>query len=115
MVLWLLLTSDCSIIHHWIGYQVYLTYQSDLPSKSVIFPFTYLLHLLCTTFDRKDFVLFCKLIQSYLALYEVRVPQTEGLPPASFSFCVTTDTLALCYLLLLPPQSGTSSLTLTPI
>src|SRR5690625_3061552 len=31
MVLWLLLTSDCSIIHHWIGYQVYLTYQSDLP------------------------------------------------------------------------------------
>src|SRR5690625_4189905 len=31
MVLWLLLTSDCSIIHHWIGCQVYLTYQSDLP------------------------------------------------------------------------------------
>src|SRR5690625_816427 len=31
MVLWLLLTSDCSIIHPWIGYQVYLTYESDLP------------------------------------------------------------------------------------
>src|SRR5690625_4566765 len=33
MVLWLLLTSDCSIIHHCIGYQVYLTYQSDLPRQ----------------------------------------------------------------------------------
>ncbi|MEH7481777.1 hypothetical protein V7157_11980 [Neobacillus drentensis] len=52
--------------------------QSDLPGKSTIFPSIYLLHLLYTTFGRMDFVLLSKLIQWYLALYEVRVPQTGG-------------------------------------
>src|SRR5690625_5354197 len=80
------------------------------PGKNVIFPFIYLLHLLCTTFDRKDFVLFSKLIQSYLALYEVCVPQTEGLPLASFRFHVTVHTLALSSLLLLSSQLGTLTL-----
>jgi len=65
------------------------------PGKSVFFPSIYLLHLLCIIFGRKDFVLYCKLIQWYLALYGVRVPQTGSLPPASFRFRVTTDTLAL--------------------
>jgi len=65
------------------------------PGKSVIFPSIYLLHLLYITFGRKDFVLLCKLIQWYLALYEVRVPQTGSSPLASFRFRVTTDTLAL--------------------
>jgi len=65
------------------------------PGKSVIFLSIYLLHLLDITFGRKDFVLYCRLIQWYLALYEVRVPQTGSLPPASFRFRITTDTLAL--------------------
>ncbi|PAE24788.1 hypothetical protein CHI10_11125 [Bacillus sp. 7894-2] len=60
-----------------------------------MFPSIYLLHLLCTTFGSKDFVLCGKLIQWYLALYEVRVPQTGGLPLASFRFRVAADTLAL--------------------
>ncbi|WP_206706308.1 hypothetical protein [Anoxybacillus flavithermus] len=37
--------------------------QRALAGESVIFPSIYLLHLLCITFGRKDFVLSCKLIQ----------------------------------------------------
>ena len=44
-----------------------------------------------------DFDLFRSLIQHTLALYEVRVPQTGDLPPASFRFHLTVDTLALSY------------------
>lgn len=47
------------------------------------------------TFDRKSFVLLSKLTQSYLALYEIRVSRTGVLPPTSFRFHVTMDTLAL--------------------
>jgi len=65
------------------------------PGKSAIFPSIHLLHLLGTTFGRKDFVLFCKLIQWYPALYEVRVPQAGSLPTASFRFRVTANTLTL--------------------
>nr|WP_217629836.1 hypothetical protein [Planococcus glaciei] len=65
------------------------------PGKNAIFPSTYLLHLLHATFGRKGFALFSRLTQSHIALYEVRVPQTGGLPPASFRFHVAVDTLAL--------------------
>ncbi|QBK25827.1 hypothetical protein DKZ56_08120 [Ureibacillus thermophilus] len=65
------------------------------PGKYMHFHTIYPPHLLDMTFDRKSFVLFCKLTQSYLALYEVRVPRTGSLPLASFRFRVTTDTLAL--------------------
>jgi len=65
------------------------------PGKYMHFHTIYPPHLLDMTFDRKSFVLFRKLTQSYLALYEVRVPRTGVLPPASFRFRVTTDTLAL--------------------
>ncbi|WP_231891313.1 hypothetical protein [Paenibacillus swuensis] len=43
------------------------------------------------------FDLLSSLIQRTLALYEVRVPQTGDLPPASFRFDLTVDTLALSY------------------
>ena len=65
------------------------------PGKSVYFPSIYLPHLLCLPFGRKDFTLLCTLIQVDLASYEIRVPQTGGLPPASFRFHVAMDTLAL--------------------
>uniref|UniRef100_UPI000E353680 hypothetical protein n=1 Tax=Aeribacillus pallidus TaxID=33936 RepID=UPI000E353680 len=60
------------------------------PGKYMHFHTIYPPHLLDMTFDRKSFVLFGKLTQSYLALYEVRVPRTGVLPPASFRFRVTT-------------------------
>jgi hypothetical protein len=41
-----------------------------------------------------DFALFCKLIRPTNALYVVSVRQAEGLPPASFRFHLTMDTLA---------------------
>ncbi|QBK24563.1 hypothetical protein DKZ56_00725 [Ureibacillus thermophilus] len=65
------------------------------PGKYMHFHTIYPPHLLDMTFGRKNFVLFCKLTQSSLALYEVRVPRTGSLPPATFRFRVTTDTLAL--------------------
>lgn len=65
------------------------------PGKSVIFPSIYLPHLLLLAFGSKDFALLCRLIQRVLTLYEVRVPQTRGLPPTSFRFRLTADTLAL--------------------
>ena len=59
-------------------------YQTS-PGKCMHFHTIYPPHLLDMTFDRKDFVLFGKLIQSYLALYEIRVPRTGVLPPDSAS------------------------------
>ncbi|MDQ0901408.1 hypothetical protein [Paenibacillus sp. V4I7] len=67
------------------------------PGKSAIFLSIYLLHLLSYAFGSKDFNLLCSLIQRTLALYEVRVPQTGDLPPASFRFHLAMDTLALSY------------------
>ena len=65
------------------------------PGKRMHFHTIYPPHLLDMTFDRKSFVLLSKLTQPYLALYEIRVPRTGVLPPASFRFHVTMDTLAL--------------------
>jgi hypothetical protein len=65
------------------------------PGKSMIFPSIYLLHLLSLAFGSKDFVLNSRLIQRMLASYEVRVPQTGGLPPTSFRFHLAVDTLVL--------------------
>ncbi|RFA34514.1 hypothetical protein CAI16_11445 [Virgibacillus dokdonensis] len=53
------------------------------------------LHLLCVPFGSKDFDLLCSLIQVHLAFYEVRVPKGGDLPPTSFRFWVTPDTLVL--------------------
>ncbi|QDQ03119.1 hypothetical protein FOH38_23245 [Lysinibacillus fusiformis] len=65
------------------------------PGKRMHFHTIYRSHLLNMTFDRRDFVLLSKFIQSYPAFYGVRVPRTSVLPPASFRFRVATDTLAL--------------------
>lgn len=65
------------------------------PGKKALFPPTYLLHLLHATFGRKGFALFSRLNQSHIVFYEVRIPQTGGLPPASFRFHVAVDTFAL--------------------
>ena len=67
------------------------------PGKNAIFLSTYPPHLLPFAFGSMDFVLFSKLIQRTLALYEIRVPRTGDLPLASFRFRLTTDTLALSY------------------
>ena len=53
------------------------------------------LHLLGRPFGSLDFDLLGNLTQVYLALYEVRVPRSGGLPPTSFRFWVTPDTLVL--------------------
>jgi len=67
------------------------------PGKSVNFPSTYLPHLLSFAFGSTDFTLLSRLIQQMLASYEVRVPQTGGLPPTSFRFPLAVDTLVLSY------------------
>ncbi|QRF24714.1 hypothetical protein FY534_09085 [Alicyclobacillus sp. TC] len=65
------------------------------PGKSTVFPFIYPLHLLSTAFGSKGFVLFCRLTQLLLASIGVRDPRAEGLPPPSFRFHLTEDTLGL--------------------
>jgi len=65
------------------------------PGKNAIFLSIYLLHLLPSAFGSKDFDLYCSLIQRTLAFYEIRVPQTGDLPPTSFRFHLTMDTLVL--------------------
>jgi len=65
------------------------------PGKNVIFPSIYSPHLLPFAFGSMDFDLFGSLVQRMLALYEVRVPRTGGLPPTSFRFHLTVDTLVL--------------------
>jgi hypothetical protein len=65
------------------------------PGKNAIFPSIYSPHLIPFAFGSKDFDLFGSLIQRTLALYEIRVPRTGGLPPTSFRFDLTVDTLVL--------------------
>jgi hypothetical protein len=64
------------------------------PSKLNLFPLTYLLHLHHGIRAVLDFALFGKLVRPAHAFYAVPVRQTEGLPPASFRFHLTVDTLA---------------------
>jgi len=53
------------------------------------------LHLLCMPFGSTGFDLYGSLTQAHLALYGVRVPWGGDLPPTSFRFQVTLDTLVL--------------------
>lgn len=94
-VLWHLLTSVCSACFHKQGYEVTSPIAQISPGKNAIFLSIYLLHLLSYAFDSMDFGVFGNLIQRTLALYEVRIPQTGDLPPASFRFHLAMDTLAL--------------------
>ncbi|MEK5395425.1 hypothetical protein [Paenibacillus sp. FSL K6-2859] len=94
-VLWHLLTSVRSAYFLKQGYEVTSPSAQISPGKNAIFLSIYLLHLLPYAFGSMDFVLLCNLIQPTLALYEVRVPQTGDLPPASFRFHLAVDTLAL--------------------
>ena len=59
------------------------------------FPLMSLLHLLYGFRAVLDFTLSCKLIHPNPALYEVSVRQCKCLPPASFRFHLTVDTLAI--------------------
>ncbi|MET3292499.1 UNVERIFIED_CONTAM: hypothetical protein ABID98_005196 [Brevibacillus sp. OAP136] len=72
-----------------------MAYGQVSPGKSVIFPSIYLPHLLSFAFGSKHFALLCRLVQRMLASYEVRVPQTGGLPPTSFRFHLAVNTLVL--------------------
>ena len=65
------------------------------PGKNLFFLSIYLPHLLPFPFGSMDFALSCKLIQRMEAFYEIRVPQARDLPPASFRFHLTVDTVAL--------------------
>ncbi|GAW30164.1 hypothetical protein ULO1_27340, partial [Carboxydocella sp. ULO1] len=67
------------------------------PGKSAVFPSIYPPHLLSAAFGSKDFALFRKLIQLPLASYVVPVRRAGGLPPTSFRFHLTVDTLVLSY------------------
>ena len=55
----------------------------------------YLLYLRLEIRAVLDFVLCGKLVRFKYALYTVSVRQTEALPPTSFGFHLTVDTLAL--------------------
>ncbi|ASA26117.1 hypothetical protein B9T62_00480 [Paenibacillus donghaensis] len=67
------------------------------PGKNAIFLSIYPPHLLPPAFGSMDFDLFGSLIQRALALYVVRVPRARDLPPTSFRFDLTIDTLVLGY------------------
>jgi hypothetical protein len=58
-----------------MGYQLSWRVRQTSLGKSTVFLSIYLLHLLCNIFGSMDFILFCRLIQCYLAFYEVRVPR----------------------------------------
>jgi len=82
-------TSQC-------GLPGYLAYLGRPPRvRSVDFPSIHPPHILSAAFGSKDFALVRKLIQLLLASYAVPVRRTGGLPPASFGFRLTADTLAL--------------------
>jgi hypothetical protein len=64
------------------------------PGKSDNFPLIYLPHLHHGIRAVLDFALLGKLVRPTNALYVVSIRQAEGLPPASFRFHLTMDTLA---------------------
>ena len=94
-VIWLLLTSVRSVCFHKQGYGITPRFAQISPGKNAIFLSIYLPHLLSFAFGSKDFDLSCSLIQRTLALYVIRIPQTGDLPPTSFRFRLTVDTLVL--------------------
>lgn len=96
-VLWLLMTSVHSTSPFGFAYDFRSPIVQISPGKNAIFLSIYLLHLLSYAFGSTGFGLLCNLTQRTLALYEVRVPQTGDLPPASFRFHLAVDTLALSY------------------
>ena len=65
------------------------------PGKNAVFRFIYPAHLQSRPFGGKSFVRLSGLARIYLASYELHVLRTETLPPASFRFYLTIDTLAL--------------------
>ena len=64
------------------------------PSKLILFPLTCLPHLHHGIRAVLDFALSSKLVRPVNAFYAIPVRQTKGLPPASFRFHLTMDTLA---------------------
>jgi len=88
---------SCQFSHTFIvtGYQITWRVWQASPGKNVDFPSIHPPHILSAAFGSKDFALFRKLIQLLLACLPVPVRRAGGLPPASFGFRLTTDTLAL--------------------
>ncbi|RZP70360.1 hypothetical protein D8T51_23730 [Vibrio vulnificus] len=72
-------------------------------------------HLLCDTFGSMGFVLYCRLIQCHLALYEIRVPRSGSLPPTSFRYAGHPAYPCLKLRLLLPSPFGTCTLEPAPM
>ena len=65
--------------------------------KPCFFPLIHLPHLHHGIRAVLDFALYSKLVRPANAFYAVPVRQTKGLPPASFRFHLTMDTLAFGY------------------
>ncbi len=72
---------------------VHLPFEQNERAKRDHLRLIYLLHLRFGIRAVLDFVLFGKLVRSEYALYAVSVRQTEVLPPTSFRFHLTMDTL----------------------
>jgi len=85
------------------------------PGKSAIFPSIYLLHLHRMLLDSLGLRFVLQPYPAYVRLYVVSIRQTGSLPPASFRFHLTVDTLALGYVLgTINPHSGLSPIRLRP-
>jgi len=87
---------DHTSLHGFTDYQVSLfsVPRKISPGKNDRFPLTYLPHLHHGIRAVLDFALPRRLVRPANAFYAVPVRQTEGLPPASFRFHLTMDTLA---------------------
>ena len=81
------------VCRFFFSYSQHITQTS--PGKNAYFHSIYLPHLHHLARIVLGFVLFGKLTHQAYALYAVRVPQTGALPPASFRFHLTVDTLVL--------------------
>ena len=85
------------------------------PGKDAVFLSTYLPHLQDWPRIVLGFSLSRNLTQPLPAFYVISVRQTRDLPPASFRFHLTMDTLALGYALgTINPRSGLPPIRLHP-
>ena len=85
------------------------------PGKNAVFLSIYLPHLQDWPRIVLGFSLCGNLTRLLPALYVISVRQTRDLPPASFRFHLTVDTLALSYVLgTINPHSGLSPVRLRP-
>ena len=91
-VLWPLLTSQCSVVHHCTGWTFVRVIETS-PDKNDNFHPMRLVHLHHEVRAVLDFALLGKLVRLANALYVLSVRQAGNLPPTSFRFHLAMDTL----------------------